>query len=334
MQHVIKKRLMLSIFLCSLFGLFLFSTVSAASAKAPVYVAIGDSITEGTGMDDPKDGFVTRFANKLKQDEPDLTYYNYGKSGHTVNDTINMIKSDPVLKKRLKEADYITITDGGNDALAFATKTEKKLTRQNYKKATRIPPVLKNKLVSDVMFSYFKRASTQKKLNVFYKQFSDDYNTLIKLLRELNPDALLLTQTIYNPVSGSDYGALADSVDLVLSSMNPIISEATYEEENAALLDTYQLFYKNAPRYIRVEKEDIHPTKLGHETIAEGLYQLVVNPAKETLAPIKNKTASVTEDVTTTQQSRSADTILLSTAALLYGGLLFLVLLFTIRKMW
>ena len=71
MQHVIKKRLMLSIFLCSLFGFCLFSTVSDASAKAPVYVAIGDSITEGTGMDDPKDGFVTRFANKLKQDEPD-----------------------------------------------------------------------------------------------------------------------------------------------------------------------------------------------------------------------------------------------------------------------
>lgn len=261
--------------------------ICPAAKTVPTYVAIGDSITQGTGMKEKENCFVNQFTKLLQDDIPELTSYNYGKQGDTITDTLTKVREDKELRKRLSNATYISITTGGNDILKIASDTAKNITHTNYRKAKKIPKYIKNENVAKMILLYLQKGSTKEKLNDFLNTFTENYHALLEELIALNPNAIILNQTIYNPASGSEYESLAQAIDYVTVKMNAVISDEVYEQDSERILltDTYALFKNQAPRYVRIMKDDIHPTKEGHQLIADSLYETLYSPkVKETIA--------------------------------------------------
>lgn len=300
--------------------------ICPAAKTVPTYVAIGDSITQGTGMKEKENCFVNQFTKLLQDDIPELTSYNYGKQGDTITDTLTKVREDKELRKRLSNATYISITTGGNDILKIASDTAKNITHTNYRKAKKIPKYIKNENVAKMILLYLQKGSTKEKLNDFLNTFTENYHALLEELIALNPNAIILNQTIYNPASGSEYESLAQAIDYVTVKMNAVISDEVYEQDSERILltDTYALFKNQAPRYVRIMKDDIHPTKEGHQLIADSLYETLYSPkVKETIASdTKPVTSEESEPISETETDRvSSVTVLLS-----IGTIAFLIL--------
>ena len=300
--------------------------ICPAAKTVPTYVAIGDSITQGTGMKEKENCFVNQFTKLLQDDIPELTSYNYGKQGDTITDTLTKVREDKELRKRLSNATYISITTGGNDILKIASDTAKNITHTNYRKAKKIPKYIKNENVAKMILLYLQKGSTKEKLNDFLNTFTENYHALLEELIALNPNAIILNQTIYNPASGSEYESLAQAIDYVTVKMNAVISDEVYEQDSERILltDTYALFKNQGPRYVRIMKDDIHPTKEGHQLIADSLYETLYSPkVKETFASdTKPVTSEESEPISETETDRvSSVTVLLS-----IGTIAFLIL--------
>lgn len=300
--------------------------ICPAAKTVPTYVAIGDSITQGTGMKEKENCFVNQFTKLLQDDIPELTSYNYGKQGDTITDTLTKVREDKELRKRLSNATYISITTGGNDILKIASDTAKNITHTNYRKAKKIPKYIKNENVAKMILLYLQKGSTKEKLNNFLNTFTENYHALLEELIALNPNAIILNQTIYNPASGSEYESLAQAIDYVTVKMNAVISDEVYEQDSERILltDTYALFKNQGPRYVRIMKDDIHPTKEGHQLIADSLYETLYSPkVKETFASdTKPVTSEESEPISETETDRvSSVTVLLS-----IGTIAFLIL--------
>lgn len=300
--------------------------ICPAAKTVPTYVAIGDSITQGTGMKEKENCFVNQFTKLLQDDIPELTSYNYGKQGDTITDTLTKVREDKELRKRLSNATYISITTGGNDILKIASDTAKNITHTNYRKAKKIPKYIKNENVAKMILLYLQKGSTKEKLNDFLNTFTENYHALLEELIALNPNAIILNQTIYNPASGSEYESLAQAIDYVTVKMNAVISDEVYEQDSERILltDTYALFKNQALRYVRIMKDDIHPTKEGHQLIADSLYETLYSPkVKETIASdTKPVTSEESEPISETETDKvSSVTVLLS-----IGTIAFLIL--------
>lgn len=132
-----KKTRILSLLLC--FALVWTMMPAAAFAQGEVddklvYLALGDSITTGFGLDgkmDPEnsgsenasDPVITKahdgnFVNLLAEEFEFDTVYNESKNGNTVAGIAAQL-TDSAVQTKVAEADIITITVGGNDLMAL-----------------------------------------------------------------------------------------------------------------------------------------------------------------------------------------------------------------------
>ena len=83
--------------------------------ESPIYyVALGDSLTEGTGASNNKNTFANRYFEVIKK-TPDCFFINLGRSGMTSEDLLTSLLH-PNINNKLKNATDITITIGGTCA--------------------------------------------------------------------------------------------------------------------------------------------------------------------------------------------------------------------------
>lgn len=263
---------------------FLWTKTIAENEPPLNYIALGDSITLGTGLKKDESDFPTILYSYLKEETPNLNYKNYGKNGDTIKDITKKAKTKEV-KNKLKNASVVTLTAGGNDILHLTAAAAKKYTGKDFRKSNSIPSFVKNETTSQLLLSYLKKERIQKELTIFLEEFESDFRTLLETIRKEAPNATIVVQTIYNPASGSEYESLAKCIDVVLPKTNDIIrkivneeNEKTSNQENKILLlDTNHLFDQQAPIYVRVEEDDIHPTQAGHRLIANQIMILLEN---------------------------------------------------------
>lgn len=105
-----KKRLIAALLsLCMLLGM---APLSALAAQ-PVYVALGDSISTGCGLD-PENG-ESSFAEQIEQ-EQELSLTMRAQDGETTARLLRKLAdADGEVAAALKTADVVTLTIGGND---------------------------------------------------------------------------------------------------------------------------------------------------------------------------------------------------------------------------
>jgi lysophospholipase L1-like esterase len=141
------------------------------------YIALGDSLTRGVGSS-KGEGFVSLVGKNLKENKTVERYQNLGIRGARIEDLLAQLEKKEV-KRTLKEAKIISITIGGNN--------------------------LFNR--GEILNNY----SEETALGILKTEIPNLEKTF-KIIREMNPNAVILYTGLYNPFKQSPNGNSFDAI--------------------------------------------------------------------------------------------------------------------------
>ncbi|MBO5410052.1 MAG: SGNH/GDSL hydrolase family protein [Clostridia bacterium] len=158
-------RKILSVALALVFALGCFSlTASAKSVKN--YLVLGDSIGVGQGLLNPTEACY----GKVVADTNGYKYKNYAVGGYTTSNLLGYMQVDFV-DEAIREADIISLSTGGNDFLMD----------------------MGSLIFSGWAFGDFS------KFDEIAEKFYNNFSKIIKNIKSVNPDVVILVQNLYNP---------------------------------------------------------------------------------------------------------------------------------------
>lgn len=200
------------------------------------YVAVGDSLTVGVGASFMSPGFVHRFACKMQSHYeehvcPDI----YAKSGITSEEVLSIFQQ-PTVMNRVKEAEIITITAGGND-LIDATKTYEEQQNQ-------------------IVFIQALKKCCQN-----YKRI---LATIYDAKGKSNPFSIMILD-LYNPFPQIP---LAEKWIRAFNQHIHSYSSKPYVK----IIPVYSLFRHHEQEYL--SKDHVHPNDLGYQKMAQLLFEM------------------------------------------------------------
>ena len=252
-MRTIKKPV--AILLCVLM-LSLSLSVLAFAEETLHYVVLGDSIAKGTGLMNEDEACYGR----IVADTCGYSYANYGVDGHTTDDLLGRLSEENVRNDVIK-ADIISISIGGNDyrhsgmiSLLFDA-----LVKKDYAKVDRIAEKYYNNLCR-----------------------------IMGVINELNADAVVLMQTMYNPQMGTIRPAYQQAADRINAAI------ARYDSENPddiVIVDVGSALGADSKNYAG---DAMHPSARGNEIIAklivDTLYSLNLTDKTELQINTEGKT--------------------------------------------
>lgn len=253
------------------------STEQTAKSDEPKrLVALGDSITRGYGLAEGEKSYV-----EILTEEGNFKSDNFAVNGRTSTVLLeDLQKPSEKEKSALQQADYIVMSIGGNDMLYLVDKLVNGAlpsdSAENPAETVRNLIDMAGKLTAENMtsdISYYK--STVEKI--------------INLLREMNPKAEIVMQTVYNPFKPifvvapimfadmkDDIDGAYDSVEGCINGFNTALFELS-EKYGFKIADISKEFKESDKKYINMSlsNPDIHPNAAGHRRIAEIIEQTI-----------------------------------------------------------
>lgn len=251
------------------------STEQTSKADEPKrLVALGDSITRGYGLAEGEKSYV-----EILTEEGNFKSDNFAVNGRTSTVLLeDLQKPSEKEKSALEQADYIVMSIGGNDMLYLLNKLVNGAlpsdSAENPAETVRNLVDMAEKLTAENMtsdISYYK--STVEKV--------------INILREMNPKAEIVMQTVYDPfkpifvVAPVIFADMKDDIDGAyervegcINGFNTALFELSKKYE-FKIADVSKDFRESDKKYINMSlsNPDIHPNAAGHRRIAEIIEQ-------------------------------------------------------------
>ncbi|MCK8060107.1 MULTISPECIES: SGNH/GDSL hydrolase family protein [unclassified Fusibacter] len=268
----------------------------AVTPDIEVYVALGDSIPLGTFVNFNPDPFkdhhltyVDQFGQAILAEE----VYNYAVDGAKISDLLAPVPittSTAIMLANIERADIITLSIGSNDLMQAALHPLDPYPMYNFNSIN----LLSAELGRDT--------------------FVSSWESLILMIKSLNPTATLMVQNLYNPYDSDESGStvifdpfpfevvvnepvlLRPVIDMYLYAPGPMMGMNTMIEGlDEALMylvvDAYQAF-DQTPIYTHFYDiplpydydwpyRDPHPSQLGQNKLAELHYEELMDYYKE-----------------------------------------------------
>lgn len=313
------------------FAAFCFPVGAAAAADngAPEsMLVLGDSISTGYGLYAYSAGnnyntasYANLLAEKLGLNQQS-DYKNLAVDGQTSGELIKKL-NDGEYDDELS-AELIVITIGGNDLLGeFLTFLQESV-------GLDLIDVSGGTVDAD-----FTNPELLAKLNELLTTideniavFSNNSSELLRVIHEKNPDAYLVFQMVYDPLTclpipETVINMLDNKIKLLNNTLEHCIELENADGEYAAVADIYSAFQGSADELTNMLDGDIHPSAAGHEVISDKLYEIVsahefVRTEKEASTETTEaaQAAAALEDVSRSELSSVA---LLSVFAMVFG---------------
>ncbi len=230
-----KKTQKLSALFVSVVMLFSCLPLSVAAQEKPLhFVALGDSIVRGDGIYNSEDACYAR----IVADTNGYTYANHAVNGSTSANLLEQLQDERVIDD-IKAADIINISIGGNDFL-----------QQNV-------PLL----IVRVARGNFKN------IDDITEMLAENYAEAIATIKAVNPDAVIIAQTLYNPRIDALRGIYGVAVDRVNQTI------LAYAEQNPGAIHVMDVRPVFEGRFDYVAADTIHPSASGNAAIARLLLQ-------------------------------------------------------------
>ncbi len=273
---VISLFLMLSLFRFSIFA-------EQDAITDPDYLALGDSISTGYGLDAPEeDGFVSIVANELG-----CSLTNAALNGCTADDIL-FILGLGVLDDVIADSELITITCGGNDlmgalysAIAAAYNTENGTDYTDYDVITAFAGTHATLTPYTFMLTALNTIETFSETPEFtealekYEENLNGENGIISYIRNINQEAVIVVSTQYNPYAffTDVYDVINRGVDAGAVMLNDVIVSSAASDGTYIIADTYTAFSRTDVNLCNAEAVplnlDFHPNADGHAVLAE-----------------------------------------------------------------
>lgn len=240
------------------------ATTVSASADEPLYIALGDSLSEGVGATDPGSKAFVPFVHQGLGDGVGLI--NLGESGDTSAQLLSHGHVDAAvaeIEKRKKDGDpnndvtLVTLEIGGNDLLNLYFQLVLPGTCPNITEALKKPQCVDA-------------------LRQALDTFRPNLKAALDDLQAADPDLRIVLMTLYNPFSGGLQAfdpvgqlALEGTPDTPFTEgLNDTI-RAQAGESGVILVDVYPLFVGKAGEY--VSQDLIHPNDKGYRVMADAV---------------------------------------------------------------
>ncbi len=265
---------------CMLTNTVFATNMLISSRNTTTYLALGDSITAGLGLNDPDtESFVALFGNEIG-----ATTINYGVSGLTA-DTLAETLATGEYDTYLSMVDVVTITIGGNDLLhAFY---EYLLSLYNTTFGTDLD-------VTDVQTWFTDGTSYQDEISTVMSLLTSEegiaeavaavsgagttaianIQSIITYILSVNSDAIILLANQYNPYASlavlEDYAAMSTLFDTAVTAFNALLTQVDAMSDNVVVVDVYSAGVATNVNLLTMNF-DFHPNISGHEAIASAM---------------------------------------------------------------
>ena len=206
-----------------------------ASADAPFYLVLGDSIGYGSGLANPREAAY----GKIVADTNGYAYANDAIPGYTTGALLRLMQTDEV-KADIEKADIISISIGGNNFL-LGNMTQ---------------------LMADVLVK-----NDASGFDAIGAAYYDDLCVIIAFIRSLNPDAVILMQTLYNPQTGY----MGEVYDHGTAWINGSVNR--YAEEHPGEIEIVDVAARLTDHPGDFAADRIHPSAAGNEKIAAAILE-------------------------------------------------------------
>ncbi|AQU79442.1 MULTISPECIES: GDSL-type esterase/lipase family protein [Planococcus] len=202
--------------------------------QAVVITALGDSLSQGVGDEEELGGYTGRVAAEVKtwQGIKGVAVENTAKRGRRSDQLLAMFQQGK-LTSPIADADYLTLTIGGNDVM---------------------------RVVKRDLFSLNTEAFEDEL--VFYESRFDHILTAI---RGINPNAPIIIMGIYNPFS-----LVTDEVeefDQIIDSYNQAMQKRAESDPQACFVPVSDLFVGN--QNLVYHSDFFHPNSKGYDLMTE-----------------------------------------------------------------
>ncbi|MDX8288791.1 SGNH/GDSL hydrolase family protein [Metabacillus indicus] len=216
--------------------------VSASSDGDYQIVALGDSLTRGTGDQSGK-GYIGYMMDELgEKTDREINLSNLAVKGQVSKDVISQLQK-PEIKRQLRSADTIVMTIGGNDLFQGGQALENLNASANEA----------------------AREAYVKNLDAIFSE-----------IRKINKDAVLYYVGLYNPFNDLED---AKTTSAVVRQWNFESAETAAKYPNVIMVPTFDLFEQNVNDYLYSDK--FHPNSEGYKLIGERLSSLIVFSGEE-----------------------------------------------------
>lgn len=225
--------------------------VNATSASGSVnYVALGDSLAANVGVDQPRDGYVSRLHNQLQTaDGREYGLQNFGISGETTGTLIRSGQlDDAVAFMEDNEVAYVSIDIGANDLLGH--------------------------IGSGDCADSLDAPACRERIDATFASYEENLNVIFDALEDAAPDATIVFMRAYNPFSlgfGASVGLEAQSNE-ILDEFNDVAAGIA-SERGIAVADAYTPMQNTAAATTHMldSPPDIHPVPIGYDILASAI---------------------------------------------------------------
>lgn len=202
------------------------------------YLMLGDSIAAGLGLEHRTRnayGAIVAYNN-------DYGYKNDAVSGHTSKQLILRL-SNPQVACDVKKADIISISIGGNDFLMDnLAKILREAQNGNFEPISKI-----------------------------CKKYKKNLETILSKIRNLNADAVILLQNLYNPRTDDLREVYGKGIELLNGAIGSFTAE--HKQDGVLLVDLEAKMKNFDSSYFQADQ--VHPSAKGHQTIAQGVQDVL-----------------------------------------------------------
>ena len=286
-----RKRILSTLLALCLALSLLPASALAAGGEQKSYVALGDSITTGYGLDEAQS-----FAEQIAEQEGYTLNGSLASDGATSTDLLEVVRSE-ANADTLKNADLITITIGGNDLMdalyayladAYNTQNSTDITAEDVKASlagtlSEIPQVAMLRFAASKIPDFPNSTAANTALSTFATNFS----SIISAIKAANSTAQLIVVNQYNPYGHLTTGTGVLSLDLsaidtAVRALNTVISSSA-ESADYTVADVYTKFEQaennpcNASVSLPSINLDFHPNATGHGLIADTISALLTD---------------------------------------------------------
>ncbi|MBR5231332.1 MAG: hypothetical protein IKW00_03680 [Clostridia bacterium] len=271
------KKLLLLLCIC------LLAVPMLSTAEEKIYVALGDSITTGYGLAKDEKGFA-----QLLAEEKGYALTNLAVNGATAKDVSRLLSRKSV-QYTVAKADFITLTCGGNDLMGLiftqaaeafnalspakinAGQVSQILADPNDGRQTALLGVLQQLLLGSENIPAFADSPV---MDAALDAFVTNLTDIIAKIRAVNPDAVIIVSTQYNPFAffSDAYEPLAASLDKGVKKLSDAIEENA-QTAGYKVADAYGAFAASPDNlccaHMHPFNPDPHPNVRGHAVLAE-----------------------------------------------------------------
>lgn len=221
-----------------------------AADKELKFAVIGDSLAKGTG-DNSGMGFARRTIRELTAAGRKATLLNnLGINGLTTTGLLPKLEERGT-KYVLGEADVILLSIGGNDLFQGADLASKGIAgTSTTAKGQELDP--------EDLLKGLPKASTQLK-------------TILKRIRAINPEAMIVYVGLYNPFG--DIEELQVPGNQAVAKWNEAALDTINKNGNMTLVPTFDIFQQHLGRYLA--SDHFHPNGDGYQQIAVRIVQAI-----------------------------------------------------------